>query len=220
MSAATIELRILREEYLQEAKEILVDGFCDRNPIHKCLNESREAFGAMLSENFVRQCAGDGLSVVAVDTANGGKIAGVSLVSLTSYSIPEEIQTQPYKVYKKMANQLRSIAASLVTDKFQSQRSAGLELVAVCEEHSQRGICSNMIKKQIEILKERNIQLLVGDFTNEYSRKAALKLGFEMVASVKYADFEYEGQKPFLSIAIAIAEEHKQVSLGLLKVDI
>ena len=207
MPVSSVQLRNFSEEYVHEARDLLVDIIHRRGPVHTCLNSCEERAIQKFSIEYLRQCAQDGLSVLALDTNNGHRVVGVSLVCITTPPRREP------PVIKHLILKLKAqVDLSAILGK--QARVAELGTAVVHDGYTGQGIFTRMLEMVAEMFKQRNISYMGGMFSSSFSRKAALKVGFEMVASVKYADFEYEGEKPLM----ALAEDHQEFTYGVLKV--
>lgn len=76
-----------------------------------------------------------------------------------------------------------------------------LSLVGVDEKFARRGIATNLIRKTCELGKARGYTLACAEAAGPYSQRIFQNLGFDVWVQYRYADFEYHGYHPFVSVS-------------------
>ena len=62
------------------------------------------------------------------------------------------------------------------------------------------GLCSDLISRSLLLARALGFKAAKAEATGDISRKAFLRLGFSEVAQIKYADFEFEGERVFRGV--------------------
>ena len=63
-----------------------------------------------------------------------------------------------------------------------------IEILVVHPEYARQGLGRNMIKKSVELAKEREFTLIIAETTSSYTRRIVEKLGFTKVYDTEFAE--------------------------------
>ena len=86
--------------------------------------------------------------------------------------------------------------------------SSLLQMLAVHPSARGQGLARDMIERSVQLAKCLGFKMCKTEATGDFSRKAFLKAGFELVAECNYNEFAQDGKKVFEDI-----NNHKGVAL-------
>jgi len=89
-----------------------------------------------------------------------------------------------------------------------------LKMLAVDPDTRGLGLAREMIQRSVDLARCLGYKMCKTEATGDYSRKAFIKAGFEVVAECDYKDFTVEGEKVFRDIT-----GHKGVALLIKMLD-
>ena len=81
-------------------------------------------------------------------------------------------------------------------------------MLAVHPSYRRRGVATDMILRSVQLAKCLGYKMCKTEATGDFSRRAFLKAGFELVAECDYNDFAQDGERVFQDI-----NNHKGVAL-------
>ena len=206
-------LRVLTTEYFDDALELFLDTFANREPSGRALGLSRNDLSDTYPREQMLSLLQHPLSVVAVTTGVTNKVVGVYFAD---GKYPSEVGTGGPQW---AAGPWNALVDSLVDmSEFQgcipNQFAHGLG-IAVAEEWAGKGIGKALMVESVRLAKKHGYKFKLLVLTSKYSLKIATRLGFEFKAFQKYNDFEYNGVKPFTGVD----PEHERASFAVLDLD-
>ena len=83
-----------------------------------------------------------------------------------------------------------------------------LQMLAVHPSARGQGLARDMIERSVQLAKCLGYKMCKTEATGDFSRRAFLKAGFELVAECDYNDFAQDGERVFQNI-----NNHKGVAL-------
>ena len=86
--------------------------------------------------------------------------------------------------------------------------SSLLQMLAVHPSARGQGLARDMIERSVQLAKCLGFKMCKTEATGDFSRRAFLKAGFELVAECDYKEFAQDGKKVFQDI-----NNHKGVAL-------
>ena len=86
--------------------------------------------------------------------------------------------------------------------------SSLLQMLAVHPSARGQGLARDMIERSVQLAKCLGYKMCKTEATGDFSRRAFLKAGFELVAECDYNDFAQDGERVFQNI-----NNHKGVAL-------
>ena len=86
--------------------------------------------------------------------------------------------------------------------------SSLLQMLAVHPSARGQGLARDMIERSVQLAKCLGFKMCKTEATGDFSRRAFLKAGFELVAECDYNDFAKDGERVFQDI-----NNHKGVAL-------
>jgi len=196
---------IVGPEDVDKANFLLYDTYHPDEPITKHLGLTQGGKRIPDADRMVEEIIPKHLSMFALDP--NGKPIGVCInnscyLSELDSSTEEELSHVSDPKYKPLAaihHELRlknkHIYEELGTSKFFSIRMVGVE-------NSQRGmgVATELIRRSILLGGCLGFQGIKTEATGNFSRTAFEAVGLLATNSIKYADFEYEGNKVFAGI--------------------
>ena len=81
-------------------------------------------------------------------------------------------------------------------------------MLAVHPSYRRRGVATDMILRSVQLAKCLGYKMCKTEATGDFSRRAFLTAGFELVAECDYNDFAQDGERVFQDI-----NNHKGVAL-------
>jgi len=201
-----VQYKVLTPSLVSKSVDCIAVSFAQSksksaDPFTEALN-LRQSQWAVLSQMFVQRAAHKDLSVVAINPETD-QVVGVH--------INEDWKQTPPDAYRDLHDwrPVRAIFNLLHTRfKANTQHIAEygkvlhpLYFTCVRPEFQGQGIVSELWHKSLDIAKEMNYTEMVAEGgTKAAEHVLAKKLGFKEVAKVDFADFLFEGQKPFANL--------------------
>ena len=87
-------------------------------------------------------------------------------------------------------------------------------MIAVSPDSRGLGLASDLVRRSVQLAKCLGYKMCKTEATGDYSRKAFLKAGFQLVSECDYQDFTVDGEKVFQDI-----KNHKGVALLIKMLD-
>ncbi|XP_049795638.1 arylalkylamine N-acetyltransferase 1-like [Schistocerca nitens] len=179
----------LRDEPLNAAVGIMADGQ-DSSPEQ---------------EGFCLEALPEGLSLQAVDTESGN-LLGVSLSRLHQPGLEAEAvksaEACPDPTFRKILRLIAFVDLQ-VSEKLRSLfpeadlRQVEVQVVSVDTATRGRGVAKALIDHTRKLAKDRGIPLVRIDCSSVFSARAAERLGFQKVFSLKYDSYRPDGEVVF-----------------------
>lgn len=87
-------------------------------------------------------------------------------------------------------------------------------MIAVHDDWGGKGIAHDLVQACLSNAREKNYAHALTEATNKTSQHVFAKAGFNQTAMARYADFEFRGEYPFLSIADQVGCALMEIELG------
>eukprot|EP01084_Bolivina_argentea_P293910 505605_1 len=194
----------LREKHKDQAVDVIMDAFLNRNePNSYHLRSYPETYRFDI-EYYVNKGCNNDLSVVTIDQ-NNNKIVGVSIAM--DYNDEKETSTELQKRInlnnkeserwrqffarnKEIDQPLSDHIGQYVND---NKKGNVVEFMigAVHKDYVKQNIATKEIEQTLNIAKKKGFKYLFVHCSNEYSKRAFLKLGFKILNKMEYEKWEY-----------------------------
>lgn len=184
-----------------EAARLLHFIFMNYEPMTIC-NKLDPEKNLLLMHYLMDYQAKAGLAIVARDTESN-RIIGV--LTHRDYTLsPSPNLPKEYYPYISMFEADMAMCHELEKPLWDKEYKPG-ELfqpfqIAVQTEYSGLGIATELAARSVKLGKELGFREAIGECSVMGSRRAFEKSGFELINSLKYKDFEYNGSKPYESL--------------------
>lgn len=173
--------------------------FTDHDPLAVALNIAAQEFEALLKW-WSPKVAAEGLTTIARRT-DTGEIVAVMFV--------EDAATNPPPGMEQLSDRFDPIFAYLghLDSQYrgdiipQPGESAHLVFCGVDDQFAGQGLAQSMMTNGMQYVFSKGYKTIVAEATSRKSQHIAKKFGFTEKATVPYADFEFEGQRVFASVA-------------------
>lgn len=190
---------ILTDADVAEMTQLLAEVFSQHDPPAVAVgltSEEFHAFVSLLCEKAVEQ----GLTIVA--RSSSGEMMGALLTEDSATPQPEGIDRLSPKL-----NPIFEILGGLDAEYREGREmppgaSLHLFLLGVARQFGGRGAAHRLIEECLANGGRKGYRRAVTEATNRRSQHVFRKLGFVERVRRSYADFEYEGSRPFASIAV------------------
>lgn len=96
----------------------------------------------------------------------------------------------------QLRNENRHIFEEIGTEKMFS-----IKMIGIAEQDRGQGIATNLIQRSILLAGCLGFRAIKTECTGHFSRETFERVGMQAAGSIKYADFEFEGQKVFAGMA-------------------
>lgn len=198
MKTAHAEYKIneLTDEYKQQTIELFTKSFCDSEPITKHLNIAYEDY-IPFSTAVVTKAIKDGLSKIILDKNN----------HVVACAIGEDVadRFQPdihqYPKLKPVFALLDSLSKETFDNKeFIKGKIVHMWIAAVAPEFRSQRVYTELCMICVESAMRKGYDFAYSDFTNEQSEKITHHFKVRLCNKINYADFIYEGKKPFAQL--------------------
>ncbi|XP_006819947.1 uncharacterized protein LOC102804974 [Saccoglossus kowalevskii] len=200
-----IEYRSLAEIHLDDATKLLTSAMLQREPLISSLDNT--SYNVEYSANYqlCQRAIRDGLSFVAIDTSTN-KLVGVatSLICVEGevgeyIYYPKDLEGR--EVYQPMIailgylhGQGDPIAGITTTP---SSLVVEIAKVATHVDYGRMGIFTEIVRRKLEVCKEKGLSIVMAEASSPYSQRAFKKCGFDSVYEIQFDNFEFEGKKLF-----------------------
>jgi ribosomal protein S18 acetylase RimI-like enzyme len=180
-----------------EACQVETTAFLNE-PASSYLGEDLEGW-SRFAKYFEKECAENGLSIVAVDQASG-KVAGVMWNRDFSAPVDEELFQSSGPIIGSLVQVLKAVDEKFVQANPELARGEVVDLwmLAVHPDFRGKQIAARLVQLSLEHLKSQGFKTAVIETTGHYSYRSAVKAGFKQVHEVLYSTFQTkEGQYPW-----------------------
>ncbi|KAL7639620.1 UNVERIFIED_CONTAM: hypothetical protein RMT77_010121 [Armadillidium vulgare] len=221
-----IVFRILTEDYVEEAVNLLCNHFFKDEPLGKALYlQSPGEVDHWLSKALPHMIRHE-VSVMAQDESEEGqgRLVGVAINSVKLKGQPRgpddfltwlNPQKDP-KMYRILSF-LNQVAADIdFYSNYNVDKLFFFELLNVDKIYGGRGIASMLVEQSISVARERDFKCLVAETTGIFSAKIFARNGFKTIREVPYASQRENGRLVFPSTGIHTSA---RVSVKILQSD-
>ncbi len=202
-----ITYELLKEKYLEQTINCLVDVFTSAEPIAIAMKITPSEFYPF-AEIICKKAVKDRLSQIAKDSANSQVIGAIISEDLStelseeiSKNLPEKLEVV-FQLLKELHEQYE-LKKKVVTGKL-----FHIFLLAVKEQYRNRNIANNLIEKNLNLASQEEFSGAVVEATGNISQHLFRKYGFEDRCSIDYQTYEYKEIKVFEGI-----KEHRSCIL-------
>ncbi|QPB83727.1 hypothetical protein CWC22_012285 [Pseudoalteromonas rubra] len=192
----------------EEAARLLVKEFHEREPLAHLNTADPQEFSDYI-HYLSNQCAVQGMGFIAKEV-NSGRVIGVLLAS----DLSDSVNASP----EGNENPIAALIDSLNNTYFNKGELTentylNIKFVATDANVKVKGMVVALISACLQAAKAQGFQYAQAEATGNISQHIfANKLGFDKKATIKYSEFEVNGNKPFISIT-----EHEGIQLLIKK---
>eukprot|EP00656_Telonema_subtile_P034317 TRINITY_DN38416_c0_g1_i2.p2 TRINITY_DN38416_c0_g1~~TRINITY_DN38416_c0_g1_i2.p2 ORF type:complete len:225 (-),score=60.62 TRINITY_DN38416_c0_g1_i2:114-788(-) len=201
--SARLVTRRLTPQYATQAVDLIADSFVSPDagePLSMVMGLTKRHWRSMTAP-FVERCSDDKLSFVVVDS-NTDKVKGVLL--------NEDWKEVPPKEFRHLDDAWKPAQALFASanNQFKSQQGHiargqmlhTLYFSCIHPELRRQGMMQQMWQESVEVAQKNNFSELMVHCTSDAAESLAGKLGFQRQNVVKFSEFGYDGQKPFMDL--------------------
>ncbi|KNC65754.1 hypothetical protein [Pseudoalteromonas ardens] len=189
-------IRKIDTQNAEEAARLLVREFHEREPLAHLNTADPQEFSDYILY-LSNLCAAQGLGFIAKEV-NSGRAIGVLLAS----DLSDSVNASP----ERNENPIAALIDSLNSTYFNKGELAdntylNIKFVATDANIKVKGMVVTLISECLQAAKTLGFQYAQAEATGNISQHIfANKLGFDKKATIKYSEFEVNGNKPFISI--------------------
>ncbi|KAL1138957.1 hypothetical protein AAG570_009019 [Ranatra chinensis] len=190
------------ESLYDQAIHHLRFNFFPDEPLNRCVGlcPVRGQPHPLLEEHTLHTLA-DGLSVVALDTANDNKVVGIAVNGILKpgdmTAAQEKLETTTDVKFKRIFGLLYSVSDSLdLFNKYDVDKIFECRILSVDRGYRGRRLGERLLDHSHKVAKEHDFKVLKGDSTGLYSQKILAKLGYQSVYQLLYKDYLGEDGNP------------------------
>ncbi|RWS01017.1 hypothetical protein B4U79_16782 [Dinothrombium tinctorium] len=197
MDSSKFQFRLLTDDDVKEASELLTKAFCERDALVSCLVHN---IGYVFNpENTVRKGAQQQLSIVCEDISQpiGERIVGIMLSSRLEFN--ENIAKYDALVFtiNYLDMEWLRLHPELKIEEL-SEKVFHMEYLAVKIGYENLGIASRLVEESLNCAKQRAFQIVLVEATGYKSQRIfGEKLKFKQMNSIVYEEFEFKGKRIF-----------------------
>ncbi len=194
-----ITYEILREKYLEQAINCVVDVFTSSEPITTAIKITPREFYPF-AEIICQKAAKDGLSLIAKHSKTSQVVGAV-----ISEDLSTELSEESWKNLSEKLNIIPQVLKEL-HEQYETKKKvfAGklfhIFLLAVNEKYRNIDIANNLIEKNLKLASQEGFSGAIVEVTGNISQHLFRKYGFEDRCSIEYQTYEYKGIKVFEEI--------------------
>ncbi|XP_077981919.1 uncharacterized protein LOC144436926 [Glandiceps talaboti] len=210
----TIEYSVLRLEHVEEAACVLSKAFLEGERLNLALKMPYET---QLEKNqmLCQLALADEVSCVAIDSKSGNVVGAAIGVVVTGEDHLKDAKSRDIAVANPdscpFARRIQPFLRELNKFYYRHPKLCDSNLdknckilknfkIGVLPAYYGRGIGKKLAITQNDFAKQKGCEFVFLTSTSPGSEKLYLKLGYEVIGEVCYADFEVEGEKPFACI--------------------
>ncbi|XP_077980684.1 uncharacterized protein LOC144435912 [Glandiceps talaboti] len=195
-------IRIMVENDVEEATQVLSDAFTGREPLTVCL-------GIKVNDdiaNTKRHCekaAQDGVSMVAVDTTQS-KIVGVATTFTMKSAEEKDDGLPPLRIFRPILALLNRLVRCFMKHpeygSIPTHKIIHFQKLGVHKDYAGHGIGTMLRKSNTQLARSKGCEMAIATATAPATHKMYTRLGFTELYEIKYEEFEFEGRRPFESV--------------------
>ena len=207
---AQFEIHSLDESHAEQAFALASLNFATQSVLHKTLGAELEEYRAYLRPTFFDDL-GNGLSLMATDQ-DSGELMGILVVR--DFSKQRFAGALPHQ---DKYDQISALFEELEAIYLQTRQPAAgdallVDMAAVPSAHAGKGIYQALRAEISNRAKSLGYKYIIGELTSSATQKVVLeKMGHRKCAEIAFAEFTFQGTRPFASISdpktVILAEE-------------
>jgi hypothetical protein len=185
---------LMTEQHVDQVVDVFTHAFCHSEPMTHYLNMDEEKF-KIFARSVAEKAAHDQLSFVTLDNE---RVIAFALVE--DIAAPGAIPDFDPK-FKYIIGLLEQLGENFFAHKkFPCRKIAHLFITAVDEQYRHRSLSKQVNFRVMQLAAQKGFDFVYCEFTHYYNEKGIvpyLKLPIKLIGSATYADFVYQGMKPF-----------------------
>jgi len=208
-STTDLNFRICGVSDYNQVIDFLYPNFHRDEPMSKCLDlVGPEMDRNEVLDEFALHGLKDNLSIAAFE-ASTGKLVGICINHTERPGDNEEESPNPkfehiMEVLRRVNERGGDLFRQLNTDTLFT-----IKMVSTDKVNRKAGLGTELLKRSMDLSKTLGFKGIKTEATGLYSRKAFIKLGFEVKAEYKYKDYVVDGQVVFDKME----EPHRMITL-------
>jgi hypothetical protein len=185
----------------QETLNILKNIFFKDEQMLSVTNFDENALLSIYESHFEKY-VNEGLSFAAIDSITS-QLVGLQLNS--DYYITDEYFVKFILPFKEVIPESWALTSIYYTESankmnFEKCECINLLIGVVKHEYRRQGILKALLYKTLSLAISKGFEHSISECTSKASTDTLMKFGFEVLQSVNFKDFVYEGRKPFESL--------------------
>ncbi len=96
--------------------------------------------------------------------------------------------------------------------RYETDRIFHLCMVAVSDQYGRRGLATKLNELAVKLAVQCGAGAIKAEAVSEYPARSAIKQGFDLIKSIDYATFVYDGLRPLASVQ-ELVQQHPTVRL-------
>lgn len=189
----------LQEKHLDEAIQVMIESFCDYEPMTQYVDMQYEEFRPF-AEQVLKKAVRDGISAVALK--NGHVVACTAVEDITQ---PIEFTIELTPKFKPIFTLLEEITIPYLHGKqFPPGYLAHLFITAVSPNYHHQGLSRQINFKSMQLAIDKGFQLMCSEMTNFINEKgtmAWITTPTHRMGSCQYNQFVMDNTKPFQTLS-------------------
>lgn len=209
----TLTVDIAQPDDGQEIFEFLLQHFFPLAPIRQLAlyDESEEAKRPEWIEDIVLECVQTPYSLVVRDSCLHNQIVAVAINEFQKRTLSDVTNHQLYAPRSNNPAQIgvgrlhKAVLEAINRDVdvfaiYETETKMEIGALAVDGRYGRQGLATKLVDLSLRIAKAHGVGAVWTEALSAYTAKVAFKLGFEVLKSVTYEDFRYEGDLPLANI--------------------
>jgi len=215
MSLNRLNYLVLRPHQLPEVHRLMYQSFHRDEPMTNHLHLCQGSFSIPDSDAMAESLVIDhNLSLMALDKASNATKAVMlngafdrSEIDATREEVIESCVDKKFVPIASILHEVQIRGRKIFYER-DIETAFDLKMLAVHPDTRGMGLAREMIQRSVALAQCLGYRMCKTEATGDYSRKAFIKAGFEVVAECDYKDFTVDGEKVFKDIT-----GHKGVAL-------
>ncbi|KAG6461227.1 hypothetical protein O3G_MSEX012503 [Manduca sexta] len=126
---------------------------------------------------------------------------GLSLAAMEGDTSTEKIQQSSDEKYNKIFTILYTVSRDLdLFNTYQVDRILECRIISVSEEARGRGLAKELMKRSVDLAKEKGFKLFKVDATGAFSQRICRSLGLEELRKVRYSEYLDDAGEPVFQV--------------------
>merc|ERR1712215_120731 len=202
-----ISYLIVRPHQLPEVHKLMYQSFHQDEPMTKYLGLWKGSFSIPDSDEMVEGLVLDhNLSIMAMDRDTNTPLAvvlngemGEEELKVSRSEVVRSCKDASFVPIASILHEVQLLSKEVFT-RYQTDRMFDIKMIATSPQARGLGLATDLVQRSVQLAACLGYKGCKTEATGAYSRKAFTKAGFEVVAEVKYKQFQLEGKEVFSGI--------------------
>ncbi|KYN40646.1 hypothetical protein ALC56_04955 [Trachymyrmex septentrionalis] len=200
-SPAICKIQDLKEAHYDEALRLIKHHFFREEPMCKTIALLQDETSVKTYLDLIRIWMKDTTSLVALSLTSG-RVIGVAVTRINSNSEKSDIYNRVLNFEGDALEKIMGLINALIKrsnvyEEFDCDIYLRIHVLCVHPSYQQKGVATALLKVCIQVASKLDISAVGVVFTSGLSQSLALKLGFRLIAEIRYSRWVVEDRVVF-----------------------